>query len=400
MHDVGEVALYLGLDVGKSEHHAVGLSPVGKKVHDKALPNSEPKLRALFDKLTAKHGKVLVIVDQPASIGALPLTVARDAGCLVAYLPGLSMRRVADLYPGEAKTDARDAYVIADAARTMPHLLRDLKADDETIAALSMILGFDDDLAGEATRTTNRIRGLLTSIHPSLERVLGPRLQHPAVLDLLARHGDPREIHAAGIEQITTELHERAPRMASRLAQEIFDALAEQTVVVPGTDAAKIIIPGLATSLTATLEQRKRLETEIETLLEAHPLSPVLTSMPGIGVRTAARILTEIGDARSFATAAHLASYAGLAPVTRRSGTSIRSEAPARGGNKQLKRAFYLAAFAALRDPTSRAYYDRKISEGKRHNQALICLARRRCDVLHAMLKNETLYQPRAARTA
>ena len=217
MHDPREVAVYLGLDVGKGEHHAVGLSPAGKKVHDRALPNSEPKLRALFDKLATKHGKVLVIVDQPASIGALPLTVARDAGCLVAYLPGLSMRRVADLYPGEAKTDARDAYIIADAARTMPHLLRDLKADDETIAALSMILGFDDDLAGESTRAANRIRGLLTSIHPGLERVLGPRLQHPAVLDLLARHGAPGEIQAAGIEQITAELRENAPRMARRL---------------------------------------------------------------------------------------------------------------------------------------------------------------------------------------
>ena len=59
---------------------------------------------------------------------------------------------------------------------------------------------------------------------------------------------------------------------------------------------------------------------------------------------------------------------AGLAPVTRRSGSSIRGEVPARGGNKQLKRAFFLAAFAALRDPASRAYYDRKIAEGIRHN--------------------------------
>lgn len=89
-----------------------------------------------------------------------------------------------------------------------------------------------------------------------------------------------------------------------------------------------------------------------------------------------------------------------MAPVTRRSASSIRGEAPARGGNKQLKRAFFLAAFAALRDPASRAYYDRKITEGKRHNQALICLARRRCDVLYAMLKNGTFYAPRAARTA
>lgn len=88
MHDPRQVALYLGLDVGKSGHHAVALTPAGKKVHDKALPNNEPRLRALLDKLAARHGPVLVIVDQPASIGALPVTVARDAGCLVAYLPG------------------------------------------------------------------------------------------------------------------------------------------------------------------------------------------------------------------------------------------------------------------------------------------------------------------------
>ena len=61
------------------------------------------------------------VVDQPASIGALPLAVARDMGCPVAYLPGLTMRRISDLYPGEAKTDAKDAFIIADAARAMPH---------------------------------------------------------------------------------------------------------------------------------------------------------------------------------------------------------------------------------------------------------------------------------------
>ena len=54
----------------------------------------------------------------------------------------------------------------------------------------------------------------------------------------------------------------------------------------------------------------------------------------------------------------------------------------------------FLSAFASLRDPASKAYYARKISEGKRHNQALIALARRRCDVLFAMLRDGTLYSP------
>lgn len=69
------------------------------------LPSSEPKLRAVFDKPAAKLATVLVVVDQPASIGALPLAVARDAGCKIARRPGLAMRRIAGLYPGEAKAD-------------------------------------------------------------------------------------------------------------------------------------------------------------------------------------------------------------------------------------------------------------------------------------------------------
>ncbi|MFH9819804.1 IS110 family transposase [Streptomyces sp. NPDC017230] len=136
MISIDGVGVFRGLDVGKSAHHVHGLTPAGKKVYDKQLPNSEPRLRAVFDKLTDKFGTVLVVVDQPASIGALPLTGARHACCQVAYLPGLVMRRIADLYPGEVKTDAKDAAVIADAARTMPHTLRSLELTDEITADL------------------------------------------------------------------------------------------------------------------------------------------------------------------------------------------------------------------------------------------------------------------------
>lgn len=80
MFDTSGIGVFLGLDVGRGDHHAHGLTPAGKTVHDKRLPNSEPKLRALFDKLREKFGTVLVIVDQIATIGALPVAVARDAG--------------------------------------------------------------------------------------------------------------------------------------------------------------------------------------------------------------------------------------------------------------------------------------------------------------------------------
>ncbi|MDN3056149.1 IS110 family transposase [Streptomyces sp. SRF1] len=398
MYDIDNVGVFLGLDVGKSAHYGHGLTPAGKKVFDKQLPNSEPKLRAVFDKLTAKFGTVLVIVDQPASIGALPLTVARDAGCKVAYLPGLAMRRIADLYPGEAKTDAKDAAVIADAARTMPHTLRSLQLTDEITAELTVLAGFDQDLAAEATRTSNRIRGLLTQFHPSLERVLGPRLDHPAVTWLLERYGSPAALRKAGRRRLVEVIRPRAPRMAQRLIDEVFTALDEQTVTVPGTSTLDVVIPSLARSLAAVHEQRRALETQIGKLLEAHPLSPVLTSIPGVAVRTAATLLVTVGDGSSFPTAAHLASYAGLAPVTKSSGTSIHGEHAPRGGNRQLKRAMFLSAFAALHDPVSRSYYDRCQARGKTHTQALLRLARHRISVLLAMLRDGTFYEPRTPR--
>ena len=88
-------AVVIGLDVGKSGHHACALDPDGKKLFDKPLPQDETKLRELFTQLQ-NHGEVLMVVDQPNTIGALPIAVARDCGCAVAYLPGLAMRKAAE----------------------------------------------------------------------------------------------------------------------------------------------------------------------------------------------------------------------------------------------------------------------------------------------------------------
>lgn len=387
-HDTIDV--FIGIDVGKHDHHAVALARDGTQLLSKALPQNEAKLRALIDKLRT-HGTLLLVVDQPATIGALPVAVAQAAGVTVAYLPGLAMRRIADLHPGEAKTDARDAAIIAEAARTMPHTLRGIRVSDENVAELSMLCGYDDDLAKQATATSNRVRGLLTQIHPGLEAVIGAHLDHPAMTALLVKYPTPKALRRAGKHRVETLLAKHAPRAWKRWATAIFAALDEQTVVVAGTDAAGIVLPQLATALAQTRSSRDEVFARIEELVESHPLFELLTSMPAVGVRTAARILTEVVG-KDFATAGHLASYAGLAPVTWRSGTSIRGDHSSRRGNKVLKRALFLSAFAALKDPLSRTYYDRKRAQGKKHNQALIALARRRCNVLFAMLRDGSYF--------
>ena len=139
----------------------------------------------------------------------------------------------------------------------------------------------------------------------------------------------------AGTTRLGNRQVKSAPRMGRRLAEEITQALAEQTVVVTGTNASSIVLPKLAEQLAVLRRQRDEIAVEVERLVEAHPLHPVLISMPGIGIRTAARLLTEVSG-KDFATADHLAAYAGLNPVTGRSGSSIRGEHPSRRGNKVL----------------------------------------------------------------
>ena len=386
-----DIEIFLGLDVGKTDHWACAVTQDGTKIWNKTLPNDEAKLTAVYQKLLAQ-GQVLVIVDQPATIGAMAVAVAQHLGIPVAYLPGLSMRRIADMYPGTAKTDEKDAFIIADAARTMPHTLRSIQISDEDEATLGMLTGFDLDLARQITQTSNRIRGLFTQIHPPLERVIGPWLEHDAVLEVLATWPTPTQLKHAGNARIDAKLKKHGARRHTAWAGAILEALDQQSVVVVGTDAAGLVIPHLARQLISLHAQRADVATHLEAMVEAHPLYPVLTSMPGVAVRTSAIIIAEISG-KTFSSAAALSSYAGLAPTTRQSGSSIKSERVSHSGNKRLKRALFLSAFASIRfDPTSRAYYDRKRAQGKRHNQALIALAHRRLTVLFAMVRDGSLY--------
>lgn len=87
-----DIDVWVGLDVGKSAHHAHALDHDGNTLYDKPLKQDEKAIRTMLGKLS-KHGRVLLVVDQPNTIGSLPLTVARNMGIAVAYLPGTAMRR-------------------------------------------------------------------------------------------------------------------------------------------------------------------------------------------------------------------------------------------------------------------------------------------------------------------
>lgn len=182
------IDIFLVLDVDKSQHHDCALGKDGIKVFDKPLPQPESELAALFDDLQT-HGTVLAVVDQPNTIGALPLAVARQHCCQGGFLPGLARRKPPISTPGQAKTNRHDAFIIADTGRTMPHTLRSVGRNSEVLQAHKLLSGFDDDISRDYTTTLNRLRSVLNQIHPSLERVFaGSTLNRTAVLDLFIHY--------------------------------------------------------------------------------------------------------------------------------------------------------------------------------------------------------------------
>ena len=268
----------------------------------------------------------------------------------------------------------------------------------ESLAKLRILNGRDVDLAEDANRASNRCRDALTSISPALERAVGSHLGQPGIRDLLVAYPTPTALRTAGEATIRAAIATRSPRLADKVTATVTTALDAQTVTLAGEDTWGEVIVGLVADLDRIHTQRHALGKQIETVFLEHPLGQVLVTLCGFGPRTGARTLAEIGDPTRFANGGRLAAYAGLAPIDRRSGKSINAAAASRRGNHRLKNAMFLAAFVAVRhDPHARTYYERKRAEGKKHNAAIICVARRRCDLIWAMLTTGTAYDPNRA---
>jgi hypothetical protein len=228
-----EVTVWIGLDVGKEEHFADVLDDRGDPLFAKSIGNDEADLVGLLDR-AFEHGTPALVIDQPGSIAQLAIAVAARRAVPVAYVPGLVMRRAADLYPGEAKTDRRDAFVIADTARMRRRQVHWLDVgNDELLEQLRVLNGFDVDLAADLTRLTNRLRDALTSVSPALERAVGSRLAHAGVRDLLAKFATPSALRAAGRARISKAVGARSPRLAAKVTDAVMTALDAQTVTLP-----------------------------------------------------------------------------------------------------------------------------------------------------------------------
>jgi transposase len=384
-------AIWIGVDVGKEFHWAHALDASGRKLFSHRVENDESDLLKLTEEVLSFTEEVLWAVDQPGGGAALLLALLWERGQRVVYIPGLTVDRSRDTYRGESKTDARDAHVIADQAR-MRSDLGELNPSESDLAELELLLARRRDLVVDKSRSVTRLRETLLSSFPALERALD--LNRSGPLTLLTHYQRPAQIRRAGRNRIATYLRNRGVKGYDGLAQKALRAAKAQSVTLPAEDIAARIVAELASEV---LDAKGRIQTLDEELRErffAREEAKIITSLPGMGTVLGSEFLVCVGDLSAFESADKLAAYAGLVPAAHDSGKRTGNDRRMRGGNKVLKRTFYQSSFASLRSsPASRAFYDRKKAEGKRHTQALIALARRRVNVLWAMLRDGTTFK-------
>jgi transposase len=404
--------VYCGIDWAEDHHDISLVDRDGTLLARRRIGDDAAGLAVLVE-LLAEHG------DHPDDL--IPVAIETPRGLLVACLRAtgrqvypvnpMSVARYRDRHTvAGRKSDHGDSFVLANVLRTDIHAHRPLPADTELAQAIAVLARAQQDAVWDRTTAHNKLRSHLREYFPGFLAAFAPvsgGILRPEARVILAAAPTPADAapltlaqlrgllkkagRSRGIDTEATRLREafRAPQM--RQLPLVEQAMGRQALALLG-------------QLNAACVAAADLERAVTESFNLHPDAGIITSFPGLGALTGARVLAEIGDDRSrFQHAKGLKAYAGAAPITRASGKT-KSVTRRRIKNNRLNAAGYSWAFSALTaSPGARAHYDRRRDDGDRHAAAQRNLFGRLLGCLHKCLTtgryyDETIAFPAATR--
>ena len=387
--------VFCGIDWAE-DHHDIALTDRdGKLLARRRISDDVAGLASLLA-LLAEHGDT---AENP-----VPVAIETPRGLLVACLRATG-RQVYPINPRAVaryrdrhsiagrKSDHGDSFVLAGVLRTDLHAHRPLPADSELAQAIAVLARAQQDAVWDRATAQNRLRSHLREYFPGfLAAFAGVRdgILRPEARTILAAAPTPADAAALTLAQLRALLKRAGRRRGiDTEAQRLREAFqAEQMRQLPLVEQAMgRQALALLGQLDAACTSAADLEQAAVESFNLHPDAGIITSFPGLGALTGARVLAEIGDDRSrFQDAKGLKAYAGAAPITRASGKT-RSVTYRRVKNNRLNAAGYLWAFSALTaSPGARAHYDRRREDGDRHAAAQRNLFGRLLGCLHHCL--------------
>jgi transposase len=394
---------FVGVDWGTQVHQVCVLDQAGHLLEQRRVEHRAEAIATMIDRLLKFSG------GDPASI-AVGIEVPRgplveaflERGLHVYAINPKQLDRFRDRHTvAGAKDDRRDAFVAADALRTDRTAFHRVRLDDPWLVQIREFSRIEEELTGEMTRLSNRLRDLLLRFYPQMLR-LCPAADQPwlwALLKLAPTPSKGQRLRRSSVEKVLSK-HRTRKWTADQIRTEL---KTPALTVAPGVvDAAAAHLMLLLPRIELLARQRKDCSRALETLLAQDPRqanqkgehrdTEILLSLPGVGRVVAATMLAEASQPLAQRNYHALRTLAGVAPVTRQSGK--RSTVQMRYGcNQRLRNALYhWARVSAQCDPSAKQRYQNLRQRGHSHPRALRSLADSHLRRLVAMLRSNTLY--------
>lgn len=389
-------ARFIGIDWADREHDVHTVDSLGNGRSQTVAQTPEAIEEWINDELAKAGGPIAIILEQ--SRGALiHALMFRENVILYPVNPQQFASYRKSYSNAGCKDDVTDAILLARMLSERISLMKPWTPDDENTRLLARLCQTRRKLVDERTRLIQQLTDQLKCCFPLALKLPGIQSFSPLMLEMLRRWPDARELRKADrriLVKVFTEYAFRNKEQQLELMNVIRDSMllcTDNAVIEP----AAIVIKVLAGQIGDLNNAVKSAQERIDQVMEKHPDAELFRALPGAGKALAPRLLTAFGSQRDrFKNADELASFSGIAPVTKQSGKSRvvhrRYACP-----KYLRQTFHEFADQARKwCPWSKAYYKLQRSRGMQHQAAVRKLASRWIRVLYAVWKSQTPYDP------
>ena len=398
-----EESRIVGVDCAEDEHVAVLLDEHGEFESRLSVVNRRDHVEAAVAQLMVEIGpnaQLVVVVESKRSHGRVVADVAKELGCEVWQANTVALNHFRDLEGQPRKDDEWDAYLAARMVYLRMGGCRVAIQTTEEERVLSRLTRVYSRLTEDRKRQVARLRAVLLELAPEMLHASweGPQPGSKAMLYLLERWPGFEGLERAQMRSIEKILHKcrygsKAPHVAKlirKMARGISVAAEERSAFTLELDL-------LARQIRGCNESADQVYAKIAHRVEFHPVGQKLLEMHGNGPVIAGVLVSELLPVAHTSTEPKCATYAGVTPLSRKTGKSLDKDRLTQGVNKRVLHALYTASVVAIKNSAvDRAYYHKKLRDyaghPKPHVAAFIALSRQRHKLIHKLMTTDARY--------
>jgi transposase len=388
--------VFAGLDWAMRTHAVCVIDLAGKVLERFEIAHDREGLAALMRRLARFGTGLRIAIERPSGLIVDALV---EAGHQVFPIHPNAVKASRPRYRSHgAKSDASDAYVLADLLRTDGHRWSALAPQSDAIRALRALVRARDDLVAARLAAANQLTATLQAFWPGAACVFAD-VASPIALAFLRRYPSPRSakrLNEAALQHFCQRQHYSGRRSAAELLARL-RAAAQGHVGAQTEQAMAAVVLSMVALLKPIVTQITALNFRIDQFMHCLPDGLLMMSFPRAGQVCAAQILAELGDVRErFPDADRLAAEAGVVPLTYQSGKT-RSVAFRWACNHRLRQAITcLADNSRHANAWARGIYTAARARGCNHTHALRILARAWLRVIWRAWTDRKPYDPKS----